>query len=179
MCLNNKIENMFKKTCLGRIGFTLDSWIIKIIEKKYLSQGGFDPLNLCIAVRRSTNCASKRGIKILENHTTFILTNQYITYSIHKNERNSNWKQNFLKSFCQNVPWGYLVLWEATLGCGDEIFLLCAAVCLQITFMDLASCPLKIQKCNAHPDVRHNLPVIPDYWQFFLSQLFVDLQSQM
>ena len=91
----------------------------------------------------------------------------------------SNLNQNFLKSFCQNVPWGYPVLWEATLGCGEEIFILCAAVCLQITFRDLAAYLLKIQICNACPDVCHDLPVIPDYWHFFLSQLFVDLQSQM
>ena len=48
-------------------------------------------------------------------------------------------------------------------GVGIKIFLLCAAVCLQITFMDLALYPLKIQKCNPHQDVCHDLPVIPDY----------------
>ena len=149
------------------------------MKKNFWRLGGFEPLDLCVAVEHSTNCAREEGIKILENHTTFILTNQYITYSIHLNERNSNWHQNFLKSFCQNVPWGYPVLWEATLGCGEEIFILCAAVCLQITFVDLASYPLKIPKCNAPPDVCHDLPVIPDYWKNFLSQLFVDLQSEM
>ena len=82
---------------------------------------------------------------------------------LHKRIADALLNQNLLKSFCQNVPWGYPVLWEATLGCGEEIFILCAAVCLQITFVDLASYPLKIPKCNAPPDVRHDLPVIPDY----------------
>ena len=38
--------------------------------------------------------------------------------------------------------------------CVHEICYNDAAVCLQITSMDLASYPLKIQKCNAYPDVR-------------------------
>ena len=64
---------------MGRIGFTLDSWIIKIIEKKFLRPDGFQPLDLCVAVERSTNCASEEGIKVLENHTHFILTNNHVT----------------------------------------------------------------------------------------------------
>ena len=61
---------------------------------------------------------------------------------------------NFFKSLSGIVRATSMVECAPSADCVHEIFLLCAAVCLQLTFMDLASYPLKIQKCYAYPDVR-------------------------
>merc|ERR1739836_169623 len=42
--------------------------------------------------------------------------------------------------------------------CLSHLFTYLGPVCLQITFRDLAAYLLKIQICNAHPDVCHYMP---------------------
>ena len=60
---------------------------------------------------------------------------------------------NFFKSSSGIVGATSTVECAPSADCVHEICYNDAAVCLQITSMDLASYPLKIQKCNAYPDV--------------------------
>ena len=56
-----------------------------------------------------------------------------------------------------------MLVWREVSVCEGKIFLLHrSAVCLQNTFLDLASYLFKIWKCNAHQNDRRNKPVILD-----------------
>ena len=56
-----------------------------------------------------------------------------------------------------------MLVWrEVSVRGGKKFLLHRSAVCLQNTFLDLASYLFKILKCNAHQNDRRNKPVILD-----------------